>query len=49
MFWSPRLNNEPSRLKAVTVFVMARQRGDQTDSMRGSLQTGPHGGKRCRR
>ena len=34
---------EQTRLAAVTVFVMARLRGDQTDSMRGSLRTGPHG------
>ena len=25
------------------MFVMARLRGDQTDAMRGSLRTGPHG------
>jgi hypothetical protein len=31
---------EPSRLKAVTVFVMARVRGDLADSMRGSLAAG---------
>jgi hypothetical protein len=34
---------EPSRLKAVTVFVLVRVRGDQTDSMRGSLRTSSHG------
>jgi hypothetical protein len=30
-------------LEDVIVFVMTRQRGDLTDSMRGSLRTGPHG------
>jgi hypothetical protein len=35
--------SDPKRLKAVTVFVMARLRGDRTDSMRGSLRAGPHG------
>lgn len=35
--------SDPSPREAVTVFVMARLRGDRTDSMRGSLRTGPHG------
>jgi hypothetical protein len=34
---------EQPRREAVTVFVMARLRGDRTDSMRGSLRAGPHG------
>jgi hypothetical protein len=34
---------EPTRLEAVTVFVMARVRDGQTDSMRGSVRPGPHG------
>jgi hypothetical protein len=34
---------EPPRLEAVTVFVMARLRGDRTDSMCGTLRAGPHG------
>ena len=34
---------EPRRLEAVTVFMLARLRGDRTDSMRGSLRAGPHG------
>ena len=29
--------------EAVTVFMMARLRGDLTDSMRGLLRAGPHG------
>jgi hypothetical protein len=33
----------PSPREAVAVFVMARVRGDQTDSMCGSLRGGPHG------
>ena len=37
---------EPTRLVAVTVFVMARLRGDQTDSMRGSLRTARMGTRR---
>jgi hypothetical protein len=40
-FENPSL--EHPRREAVTVFVMARQRSDQTDSMRGLLRTGPHG------
>jgi hypothetical protein len=34
---------QPSRPEAVTVFVLARLRGDGTDSMRGSLHVRPHG------
>jgi hypothetical protein len=34
---------EPPRPGDVIVFVLARTRGDRTDSMRGSLRTGPHG------
>jgi hypothetical protein len=34
---------EPPRREAVTVFVMARLRGDRTDSMRGSLRASPYG------
>ena len=37
-----RLPHQGPPLEAL-VFVMARQRGDQTDTMRGSLRTGPHG------
>ena len=33
----------PHPLETVTLFVMARLRGEQTDSMRVSLRTGPHG------
>ena len=29
--------------ETITVFMLARLRGDQTDSMRGSLRPGPHG------
>jgi hypothetical protein len=35
--------SEPLRPADVIVFVMARTRGDLTDSMRGSLRTGLHG------
>lgn len=31
------------RPREVIVFVLARVRGDQTDSMRGALRAGPHG------
>ena len=41
-FKGPPSSDPPAR-EAVTVFVMARLRGDRTDSMRGSLRTGPHG------
>jgi hypothetical protein len=34
---------DPQRPETVTVFVMARLRGDETDSMRGSVRPGPHG------
>ena len=34
---------EQPRLAAVRVFVLARRRGARTDTMRGSLRTGPHG------
>jgi hypothetical protein len=37
------LPTDPPRREAVTVFVLARVRGDRTDSMCGSLRTGPHG------
>jgi hypothetical protein len=33
----------PAPRAAITLFVMARVRGDQTDSMCGSLRTGAHG------
>ena len=34
---------DPPPREAVTVFVLSRVRGDQTDSMRGSLRADPHG------
>ena len=34
---------DPPPREAVTVFVLARVRGDRTDSMRGSLRADPHG------
>jgi hypothetical protein len=37
------------RLEAVTVFVMARLRGDVTDSMRGSLRAARTAGTPCTR
>jgi hypothetical protein len=33
----------PTRPLEAVVFMMARVRGDQTDSMRGSVRPGPHG------
>ena len=41
--YTPFQGTDPPRRETVTVFMMARVRGDQTDSMRGSLRTGPHG------
>jgi hypothetical protein len=41
--YSPFQGSDPPWREAVTVFVMARFRVDQTDSMRGSLRAGPHG------
>ena len=41
-FTGPPPSEQP-RLEAVTVFVMARLRGDRTDAMRGALRAGPHG------
>ena len=35
--------SDPPRREAVTVFVMARLRGELTHSMRGLLRAGPHG------
>jgi hypothetical protein len=35
--------SESQQREAVTVFVLARFRGDQTDSMCGSFRAGPHG------
>jgi hypothetical protein len=35
--------DEIVRNGSVTIFVMARLRGDQTDSMPGTLRAGPHG------
>jgi len=35
--------SDPQPRETVTVFVMARLRGDQTDSMTGSLRAGSHG------
>ena len=45
--YSPfRRHAAPARPReAVTVFVLARLRGDQTDSMRGALRAGPRGGR----
>jgi hypothetical protein len=34
---------EQTRLEAVTVFVLTRQRDDITNSIRESVRTGPHG------
>jgi hypothetical protein len=34
---------DPPRREAVTVFVLARVRGDRTDSMCGALRPSPHG------
>ena len=41
-FKGPTPSDPPPR-EAVTVFVLARLRGDRTDSMRGALRAGPHG------
>ena len=43
--YTPFAKTAPDRPRpeALTIFVMARFRGDETDSMRGSLRAGPHG------
>ena len=41
--YTPFQRTDPQRRETVTVFVMARLRGDLTDSMRGSLRAGPQG------
>lgn len=43
--YSPFKGPQPDRppFETITVFVMARRRGDLTDSMCGALRAGPHG------
>lgn len=42
--YSPFAKTSPEPRRAeVVVFVLARQRGEVTDSMRGSMRTSPHG------
>ena len=41
--YTPFQGSDPPPRETITVFVMARLRGDLTDSMRGSLRAGPHG------
>jgi hypothetical protein len=41
--YGPFRRPPPVRPLEALVFVLARVRGDQTDSMRGSLRAGPHG------
>ena len=38
-----RQETGPAAAETITVFVMARTRGEQTDSMRGSLRPSAHG------
>jgi len=41
--YTPFADTRSAPREDVTVFVLVRLRGDQTDSMRGSLRCGPHG------